>query len=208
MVSERMVHGDIVEYTRSHPEVNRVQLLVDAAIGLEYLHDHNMVHGDLRGANIFINKHLCACLSDFGFSTGLGGGDSDSISSGSTGSLVSSSWNFQWASPELLLFNPYGPTKQSDCYALGMVIYEVLCGEVPYQGKDLRGVKDIIASGRRPPKPEAAESLGFIGGLWNMVKATWQEDPASRPDVKEILRCLRSTALAWDTRLPAPLGCR
>ena len=117
-----------------------------------------MVHGDLKGvrfhgflhtqllngnqANILVNQRSRACLADFGLSTivGVGCRASDNTSSTSVvskTSLVSftAGGTTRWMSPELLDPDRFGtgdrrPTKQSDCYALGMVIYEVrtICG--------------------------------------------------------------------------------
>ena len=91
-------------------------------------------------SNILINKHRRACLHDFGLSTitgaatHVGAGDSqeslisiDSLMSFTVGGT------YRWMSPELLDPEMFGiphsegdrPTRQSDCYALGMVIYEV-----------------------------------------------------------------------------------
>jgi serine/threonine protein kinase len=110
-------------------------------------------------ANILINKNRQACLADFGLSTITGvatrvvtGASQASLVSNdplmsfaagasrtsliSNDSLVSftTGGSWRWMSPELLdpeLFGVQGdrPTRQSDCYALGMVIYEVcVCG--------------------------------------------------------------------------------
>ena len=65
-------------------------------------------------------------------------------------------------SPELLDPEHFGltdsrPTKGSDCYALGMVIYEVLSGQAPFtQFKDFVVARKVI-KGERPTRPEGAE---------------------------------------------------
>ena len=74
----------------------------------------------------------------------------------------------------------------------------------------LRVVSEIL-EGRRPQKPEAAESLGFTDELWSMIERCWREEPDERPEVKEMLDCLERGAQTWDTRpLPPylPDGCR
>jgi hypothetical protein len=88
-------------------------------------------------ANILINQSRRACLADFGLSTIVGTGyrasaNASLISVASTSSLTSSTSGetTRWMSPELLDpgrfgITDYRPTKQSDCYALGMVVYEV-----------------------------------------------------------------------------------
>jgi serine/threonine protein kinase len=88
-------------------------------------------------ANILINKDRRACLADFGLSTitGVaayatpGASRTSSISNETLMSFIAGGTR-RWMSPELLdpeMFGVQGdrPTRQSDCYALGMVIYEV-----------------------------------------------------------------------------------
>ena len=86
---------------------------------------------DCDQANILINKNGRACLADFGLSTIVRAGHRASFATSSE-SLVSFTpgGTIRWMSPELLLPEQFGhsddrPTKQSDCYALGMVVYEV-----------------------------------------------------------------------------------
>ena len=116
------------------------------------MHSISMVHGDLKGVrfhrflrtqlthchgnqpNILINQRYRVCLAGFGLSTivGVGPGALGNASSTSVASLVSftAGGTTRWMSPELLDPDRFGtgdcrPTKQSDCYALGMVVYEV-----------------------------------------------------------------------------------
>jgi serine/threonine protein kinase len=129
--------------------------LVDVAGGLKYLHDLQIVHGDLKGvhvsfkpklptahlyakANILINRDKRACIADFGLVTisGVATRADDWNSQASLVSLMSFTpgGTYRWMSPELLDPEGFGvpqsegsnrPTRQSDCYAFGMVIYEV-----------------------------------------------------------------------------------
>ncbi|KAF9647911.1 kinase-like protein, partial [Thelephora ganbajun] len=185
MVSEWMDHGNINEFVKKHKGVNRVQLLVDATNGLDYMHSIRMVHGDLKGANILINQSLRACLADFGLST--------IISTESSLMSFTAGGTTRWMSPELLDpdrlgITDYRPTRQSDCYALGMVIYEVLCGNVPYWDITREvAVIDAVMRGDRPRKPEGAENLGFTDELWRVVQRCWLANAGERPDVKDIL---------------------
>ena len=91
-------------------------------------------------ANILINKDRRACIADFGLTTITGvashaGSEASWTSLISNDTLVSftAGGTQRWMSPELLDPERFGmpesegnrPTRQSDCYALGMVIYEV-----------------------------------------------------------------------------------
>ena len=207
------------------------------------MHDLEMVHGDLKGvcgdidigtdislmtpsiqANILINQDCRACLADFGLSTVTGvqtravTGSFVSVLSNDSVMSFTHGGSIRWMSPELIIPQRYGvegnrPTKMSDCYALGMVIYEVgvsvgdfklqvlkcaqvLCGYVPYHDMP-RGlaIMTAISEGVRPEKPENAMDLGFTEALWETVEKCWAGDRSARPDVKEILSCLSGTPL-------------
>ena len=91
-------------------------------------------------ANILINRNQRACLADFGLSTitsiathAAAGASRASLISNDTVMSFTAGGTHRWMSPELLDPELFGipqsegdrPTRQSDCYALGMVIYEV-----------------------------------------------------------------------------------
>ena len=117
-----------------------------AASGLDYLHSHNIVHGDLKGvsdhlhrklgsdlsyakANILIDSMHSARLADFGLTTII-----DESTRGSTTNLHGPKGTTRWMAPEMLypeLFEFPGdmqqqpPSKSTDIYALGMTVLEV-----------------------------------------------------------------------------------
>ncbi|KAF9646136.1 kinase-like protein [Thelephora ganbajun] len=216
MVSEWMEAGNINDFIEKYPNENRIELLVDVAKGLTYMHSLHLVHGDLKGANILINKDRRACITDFGLSTitrvRTYVTDTASIFSMLSNDTVMSftpGGTVRWMSPELHDPERFGipesegdrPTRQSDCYAFGMVIYEVLCGHVPYHDilRDT-AVTLAILDGERPKKPKGGIYLGFAEALWETVEQCWLQDRSARPDVEEILCCLDSAQAFWYTR--------
>ena len=131
----------------------------------------------------------------------------------------------RWMSPELLDPDRFGisdsrQTKQSDCYAFGMVVYEVcsdvifptsaevllvchqvLCGKTPYwEITNEAGVMLAIPRGDRPQKPEAMENLGFTNQLWELVEQCWSVDIGARPDVRTVLSHLNHATWSWERR--------
>ena len=98
------------------------------------------LHLSSAKANILINKHRRACIADFGLTTITGvatraaaGASKASLISNDTLMSFTAGGTYRWMSPELLDPKRFGmprsednrPTRQSDCYAFGMVIYEV-----------------------------------------------------------------------------------
>ena len=110
-------------------------------------------------------------------------------------------------SPELLDPDQFGfkdsrPTKESDCYALGMVIYEVLSGQAPFAPfKDFIVMRKVI-EGERPERPEGVEGTLFTDDLWATLNLCWTTEPESRPSIEAVLECLERVSMTW--RPPSP----
>jgi len=105
-------------------------------------------------------------------------------------------------SPELLDPDQFGikdsrPTRESDCYALGMVILEVLSGQAPFTPfKDFIVMRKVI-EGERPGRPEGAEGTWFTDDLWRTLNRCWETQPGSRPSIEAVLGCLERVSRAW-----------
>ncbi|KAF9784798.1 kinase-like domain-containing protein [Thelephora terrestris] len=188
-----MINGNITEYARSNPEVNRLQLLFEVASGVAYLHKLGVVHGDLKGANILVNDEGIACLADFGLMTILIENGTISLSA----TAVSSAGTVPWMSPELLSGKISKPTPQSDCYALGMVIYEVLTGLPPFHDLGKHAVTPAVQRGKRPKRPSKSKSLGFSNALWKLVVRCLHKSPAARPTAQDLLQYLQRASHTW-----------
>ena len=102
-------------------------------------------------------------------------------------------------SPEL--FDPeikdHRPTKCSDCYALGMVIYEVLSGHLPFYGFANRVIYGKVFRGDRPEKPEGTEGAWFTDEVWEVLRSCWTSQPENRPSVEDVLQCLEKVSRSW-----------
>ena len=148
-------------------------------------------------ADILINNNGRACLSDFGFTT-IATGQSIDISSWVEGGT------YQWMSPELINPESCGlkkirPTKESDCYALGMVVYEVLSGRTPFAPWKAILVVQKVPQGERPRRPEGEEGALFTDSIWRMLELCWKHQPDERISAEVVLLCLEGTPL-----LPLP----
>lgn len=199
MVSEWMINGNINEFIEEHGDVNRFELLKDIARGLIYMHGEGIVHGDLKGANVLIDRHGHACLADFGLIMII------SDSTNSTSSLsYKNAGTTRWMSSELLdpdhlNFEDGRPTKESDCYALGMVILEVLSGQVPFAGYRNIIVMQKIVRGEHPERPKG---VWFTDYLWQTLEQCWSPLPSDRHSIGAILECLEQVSIGWKPLLP------
>ena len=110
-------------------------------------------------------------------------------------------------SPELLDPDQFGfkdsrPTEESDCYALGMVIFEVLSGQVPFELCQDRTVIWKVIRGERPERPEGAKGVWFTDDLWETLNLCWATRPENRPRIQVVFRCLNRASSAW--KPPSP----
>lgn len=197
MVSPWMPNGNLTEYVRSNPAANRVELLLGIAKGLEFLHSYDIVHGDLKGANILINGSGQACLADFGLTTTM-----SNLGTLNASTLVSRrNGTVRWMAPELLdpeFFGlPASPnvgfSTASDVYALAMVVIELFTGNKPfYEFINEPSVIVKVINGERPSRPGQSHTLGLSDHLWELVQLCWHQDSSRRPDISSVLSWIKT----------------
>ena len=148
-------------------------------------------------ANILIDETGHARLADFGLLTII----PDPANLLSSGSHIQGG-TARWMSPELIAPQRFGlkksrPTKSSDCYALGMVIYETISGGLPFhEDTDLTVITKVL-EGQRPPR-----RAGFTRSLWEVLALCWASQPSNRPSIEEVLRGLE--AVSNSSEQPSP----
>lgn len=147
-------------------------ILYQCCLGLEYIHDRNIVHRDIKSDNIFLhNKGTVIKLGDFGIAKVLHSTQS------LTQTLVGTPYYF---SPELCDDEPYG--KMTDIWSLGCVCYELLQLDFPFKAKTLPKLLQVIRT--ENPKPLLKT---YSNSLRSLVKAMLRKESSRRPPVKEIL---------------------
>ena len=109
-------------------------------------------------------------------------------------------------SPELLDPDQFGfrdsrPTKESDCYALGMVMYEVLSGWAPFTSDKDIIIPRKITEGERPRRPQGAEAAWFTDSLWRAVELCWSHQPEMRPTIEAIQKLLEGILMPPPSRI-------
>jgi len=113
----------------------------------------------------------------------------------------------RWMSPELFEPRMFGVennrrTKSSDCYALGMTVYEVLTGQMPFPrlSKEVV-VTNVVYLGDRPKRPQGPEGKWFTDGVWGILGYCWKPKPSDRPSIEGVLQRMEEASMSW-TPLP------
>jgi len=110
-------------------------------------------------------------------------------------------------SPELLdpQIQDHRRTVYSDCYALGMVIYEVLSERAPFYRYSNLIISGMVIRGDRPERPKGAEGGWFTDDVWEVLKRCWVPQPGDRPSIKDVLQCLEKVSKSWTPALVPPI---
>ncbi|CAE7128728.1 unnamed protein product [Rhizoctonia solani] len=202
MVSDWMENGNLHEYLRKRPDIDRYQLCIHVASGLEYMHSCSVVHGDLKAINVLVSSDGIAMLSDFDFSV-----MSEVSSLVFSESSNSRSGSIRWASPEILLEEVRNRTTQADVYALGMTILEIFTGDVPYP--DCRtdiGVIRTVERGTLPTRPIQLGGNEKGDMMWHLMVRCWSRDASARPSSAEVVNAISPTSLPVSSSLVASVG--
>ncbi|KAF4035210.1 Protein tyrosine kinase [Phytophthora infestans] len=145
--------------------------LRQSALGLQYLHQHSIVHGDLKCDNILVTADGTAKLTDFGLSSIRRYVDSEQEQS----TQVSVVGAQRWKAPECLTGTP--PTFESDVYSFGMCILQAISGEFPWGARmPDAAVRFHVRRGALPPRPKGFQDDAH----WELVKQMCCFDPQQR----------------------------
>ncbi|KAG2197477.1 hypothetical protein INT47_003085 [Mucor saturninus] len=139
--------------------------------GLAYLHGQDVVHCDLKAANILTTKAGHVKLSDFGVSLNLKlKNHEDNIVSGTP----------YWMSPEVIELK--GASVQSDIWSLGCTVIELCTGKPPYADLITMTAMFKIVEDECPPLPE-----DISDDLLNFLKLCFKKNPVERPTAQHLL---------------------
>jgi len=174
----------LVERSGPLPVRRALELGIEIADGLAFAHQHGLVHRDVKPQNVLITPTGEAKVTDFGIARSL------EVEHGvtQTGTVLGTS---NYLSPEQASGKPVSPA--TDVYSLGVVLYELLTGEVPFTGQNLVAVAMQHVHDRAPSVLERRPDVPVR--LAAAIERALEKDPDQRfasmdAFANELRRCL------------------
>jgi serine/threonine protein kinase len=160
----------ILKETGAMPWREVVDLGVQLCDALHYAHEHGVVHRDLKPSNLMITKDGRVKLTDFGIAKDL-----DATALTATGRTLGTA---AYMAPEQIRGTPEISHK-TDLYALGIVFYQMLTGQAPFEGAS---AVQLMHSHLNGAIPRPSNKLSEIPkALDNLVVQLMAKEPAQRP---------------------------
>ena len=184
MVMQYVKGTDLKAYIRKHypiPLPQVIDIMEQVLSAVATAHAHGIIHRDLKPQNILIDENKNVKITDFGIAVAV---SQDSLTQ--TNTLMGS---VHYLSPEQARGSI--ATKQSDIYSLGLILFELLTGKVPFEGETavsiaLKHFREEIPSVREQNKkiPQALENV--------IIKATAKEPAERYSSVNEMAADLKT----------------
>jgi serine/threonine-protein kinase len=164
------------------PKERAVRLAISLCETLEYIHEQGVAHRDLKPENIIVGKGDSIKLLDFGIAAKAG---ARRLTFGSWSKLMGTA---DYISPEQL--KGKRGDSQSDLYALGVILYEMLTGAAPFEGMN----PFVVMNQRLIADPDM---FGIPEELRAVIRCAMQRDPVRRyADAREFAQDLKRPAEA------------
>jgi len=168
-----------------------IRIVAQILDALEFLHRHGIVHRDLKPSNILVDLDGAVRVLDFGLASRLDRALAISHDGAVVGTLA-------YLSPEQFRGDP--ASAASDLYALGVMMFQLLTGELPFQGPPMVA----LAARAAEPPPRADERVPDAPpALCEVIHRLMAMEPERRPSVDEV-----RAALGFARHAPRPAPTR
>lgn len=183
VVTKLMEGGSVQDLMSKNKKLHTREIMriaADVAEGIKFMNDHGVAYRDLNTQRILLDKHGNSCLGDMGIVAACK----------STGEAMEYETDgYRWLAPEIISGDPEGVTEtsMSNVYSFGMVLWEMVTGEIAYSAySPVQAAVGIAACGLRPDIPKDCPQI-----LRALMMKCWNNCPEKRPQFSDILSTLR-----------------
>ncbi|KAL0438239.1 UNVERIFIED_CONTAM: Serine/threonine-protein kinase STY46 [Sesamum latifolium] len=177
-ILRQVQHGNVVRFIGACTKlphlciVTAPQLLkfaIDVCKGMEYLHQKNVIHRDLKTANLLMDTCNVVKVADFGVARFQNNG----------GVMTAETGTYRWMAPEVINHQPYD--QKADVFSFAIVLWELVTAKVPYDTMTPLQAALGVRQGLRPELPKNAHPK-----LLDLMQRCWEAVPSNRPSFSEI----------------------
>ena len=161
-LEQQSLYQLLKDISQDLPWLWRLRILRDIVLALVILHQHEVLHRDLKSLNILLDRDGRTKVGDFGFSTLKQVQDAKQF-----GTLL-------WTAPEVL--EGKSASTATDMYSFGIICFEVVTRRLPYAGTLLSETLEKVKQGYRESIPTECPAA-----LAKLIETCWAQDPQQRP---------------------------
>jgi serine/threonine protein kinase/tetratricopeptide (TPR) repeat protein len=174
-IVEELADGGVLRF-HSPPGMRRsIEYVLQICAALAHAHANGIIHRDIKPDNVLLTSSGIVKLTDFGLAHNM-----DATQPSDDGSIVGT---LAYLAPEII--QGAQPSPQSDLYALGVLLYELLTGELPFKGADIHNLLNkVLFSDIIPP---AALNAAIPTPLNDLVVQLIQRSPDARPSAAQVV---------------------
>jgi tetratricopeptide (TPR) repeat protein/predicted Ser/Thr protein kinase len=173
-----IIHGKpLIEYAEAkHLNTRqRLALMIQICEAVEHAHQRGIIHRDLKPGNILVEESGQPKILDFGLAR-VTDGDMQATRQTDMGQLLGT---LAYMSPEQVTADPLALDTRSDVYALGVILYELLAGRLPYELS--RHVYEVVRTIQQvDPKPLSSINRAYRGDIETIAARALEKDKTRR----------------------------
>jgi class 3 adenylate cyclase/tetratricopeptide (TPR) repeat protein len=206
LVSDYLDGPDLARWLRNNrptwPEV--VQIVAAVADALAHVHAHLVVHRDVKPANILLTADRMPVLVDFGLAL-----DEAQVGGSERGMISGTPW---YMSPEQATGTAHRIDGRTDVYSLGVVLYELLTGRVPFRTTNpLELLRQVREDEPQPPRQLVPEIPPELEQVCLKAMAKRQQDRYTTAgdfaaDLRQLLQARADVSVSRPMRVATPAG--